>query len=82
MTPEAPFSLPVHDRQSDLWLRLMKHFGARLEMLRRTNDAAELDERQTAALRGGIAELKRLIALNDGPVVDQISTGLNTPPGF
>jgi len=54
--------LSTSDRQSGLWLKLVKHMEARMTVLRAQNDG-DHDERKTALLRGRIAELKGLIAL-------------------
>ena len=51
------------DAQSAVWLKLKKHIGERLETLRAKNDADQ-DERKTSRLRGRIAELKYLMALD------------------
>lgn len=50
------------DRYTELWQKLQAHLVARLDMLRRKNDATNLTPEQTAVLRGQIAELKKLLA--------------------
>jgi hypothetical protein len=63
------FALTEHDKASSLWLRLKAHFEDRLAEVRQRNDAAH-SEQGTAALRGEIQALKRLIALDaDRPVI-------------
>jgi hypothetical protein len=64
VTPD-PFTLTAHDKASSLWLRLKAHLTERLSDARRRNDHDTLTEQQTAALRGEIRNLKRLIALGD-----------------
>lgn len=62
------FELSDNDRAQGLWLRLRAHLEDRLTDARRRNDAVQ-PEPETAALRGEIRTLKRLIALgNDRPV--------------
>lgn len=56
--------LDAVDRQSLTWTKLREHYESRLNTLRRQNDG-DLDERQTAKLRGRIAEVKAMIALGD-----------------
>lgn len=56
-----------NDRQSAVWLKLKKHLEAELDVLRKKNDG-NLDEVKTANLRGGIRQLKAILALeNDAP---------------
>ena len=61
------FALTQADRMSPVWRTLHKHLSERLQMLRETNDSEHTLER-TARLRGQIAELKSIIALNDDPL--------------
>lgn len=57
------------DLQSPTWLKLKKHFEARLEAHRIQNDG-RLSESDTTHLRGRIAEAKYLLALADpDPVI-------------
>jgi hypothetical protein len=61
--------IDTHDRQSAVWLRLRAHYEARLLLLRSSNDG-NLSAEQTAKIRGRIAEVKALLALEkDTPVV-------------
>jgi len=66
-----PFTLRNSDRLSETWVRLRKHLTARLNELRTKNDA-DLTPTETASLRGRIAEIKSLLALDkvSPPVVD------------
>jgi hypothetical protein len=65
------FTLTENDKASALWLRLKAHFEERLAAARLRNDYLAQSERDTAALRGEILTLKRLIALDaDRPVID------------
>jgi hypothetical protein len=60
----TPFELSDNDKASSLWLRLKAHLEDRLATARVRNDAV-LPEAETAALRGEIRSLKRIIALGD-----------------
>lgn len=53
------------DRQSPLWLKLKKHAEERLAKMRVRNDSMKLDEKDTASMRGRIAELKYLATLDN-----------------
>ena len=65
-----PFILTEADKAQNLWLRLRAHFEERLAVMRARNDDATLTEQATAAIRGEIGCLKKLIALgNDQPIV-------------
>jgi hypothetical protein len=57
--------LTIEDRESPLWRRLADHMRAELARLRETNDAHQLGEVKTAAIRGQITQLKALLALAD-----------------
>ena len=64
------FDLTNSDKASSLWLRLCAHFEDRLSDARRRN-VNLLSEAETAALRGEIRALKRIIALGDDrPLTD------------
>jgi hypothetical protein len=67
----AQFSLRNSDLHSETWVRLRKHLASRLNELRNKNDA-DLTPTETASLRGRIAEIKSLLALDkvSPPVVD------------
>lgn len=66
------FELSAHERHSELWKRLKKHFEARLDAHRRNNDEPASEER-TARLRGRIAEMKYIVGLDQDtlPVDDE-----------
>lgn len=55
--------LTVADLRSPLWRRLTDELESRLAELRETNDAQHLDAIKTAAIRGQLAELKRILSL-------------------
>lgn len=59
-----PFTLRPHEAADPLWVRLKAHLEARLLEARAQNDNPQLDAAATAALRGRIAVLKGLIALD------------------
>lgn len=61
MSDSTDLLLTDADRNSSLWLRMAEHLEVRLYQLRRKNDN-HLPVEQTAALRGSIAELKKLLA--------------------
>lgn len=69
MTPEQ-FELTPVEIQHPLWDKLVKHYTARLTMLRLENDA-DLSETQTANKRGRIAECKAFLALGKPFVLPQ-----------
>lgn len=58
------FELSDLEKHQTLWFRIKTHLEDRLADARRRNDAS-LSEADTAALRGEIKCLKRLIALGD-----------------
>ena len=58
------FKLTESEKAHPLWLRLRQHLQDQLYTLRSRNDA-DMDEAQTASLRGRIAMLKSIIALGD-----------------
>lgn len=66
--PPPPFELTDHERASALWLRLRLHLDAELAAARAENDAMGKGPEHTAFLRGRIAQLKALLALqHDAP---------------
>lgn len=65
MTPPDRFELSVAERDSPLWRRLCADIDRRIESLRTQNDSPSKDERDTAFLRGQIAALKALRALDN-----------------
>jgi hypothetical protein len=64
------FQLSETDKASGLWLRLKEHFEERIAAARQRNDNIQSDA-DTAALRGEIRALKRLVRLGeDRPFLD------------
>jgi hypothetical protein len=55
-----------------LWPLLKKHYVERLAQLRSDNDNAALGEKESAALRGRIAEVKAFLNM-DSPEPEQIT---------
>lgn len=64
-------NLRPDDMTSPTWARLKKDLNARLDELRRMNDAPSLTTEQTALIRGQIKEVKRILALS----IDSASEG-------
>jgi hypothetical protein len=58
-------TLQLEDFQSKTWKRLTKNLEERLEELRQLNDSPAMGVEQTALIRGGIKELKRILSLAD-----------------
>jgi len=71
------------DFRTDVWKRLTQTLEERLEELRQLNDNPSLGVEQTALVRGGIKELKRILSLADdaslGPLVDPDELSVNSP---
>lgn len=57
------FFLKPEDFRSSTWKRLSQHIGERVDELRKLNDNLSLGTDKTAATRGGIAELNKILAL-------------------
>ena len=58
------------DKRSQLWVDLMAHWEAKIELLRLQNEG-DKSEAETANLRGRIAELRSCLSLNkDQPKID------------
>ena len=57
-------TLKFEDFHSITWKRLSQHLDERIEELRKLNDGPH-DPVQTALIRGGIKELKKILALAD-----------------
>jgi hypothetical protein len=53
------------DFHTQTWKRLSTLVDERIDELRKLNDAQSLGPEKTAAIRGGIAELKKILALAD-----------------
>ena len=68
--PREPFALTHDERMTPLWSKLVKHMEAKLDELRAMNDG-EYGEVMTAKLRGRIAMLKDLLALDTAPDPNQ-----------
>lgn len=64
--PPGVFELSQSDRQSEIWRRLYAELTKRLNVRREENDG-QLDEAQTARVRGHIECIKDLLALGDEP---------------
>jgi hypothetical protein len=58
-------SLKNEDFRTQTWKRLSQVVDERIDELRKLNDAVSLSPEKTAAIRGGIAELKKILALAD-----------------
>ena len=64
------------ERQSKIWLKLQAHFEKRLELLRVTNDSSKT-HLETEKLRGGISEVKALLALGQPDLATESNDGFN-----
>ena len=66
--------MKTEDFRSPAWRRLSQHVEARIDELRELNDSLSYGPEKTAAIRGGIAELKKILSLADeaslSPAVD------------
>lgn len=66
--------LKPEDFRSQTWKRLTQTLNERLQELRKLNDNPSFDQVKTAGIRGGIAELKRILSLAEqaslSPAVD------------
>jgi len=60
-----------HDFQTPTWKRLTQFLEERLQALRELNDSQSFGPEKTAAIRGSIAEVKRILALADGASAGQ-----------
>jgi hypothetical protein len=71
------------DFRTDVWKRLTQTLEERLEELRQLNDNPSLGVEQTALVRGGIKELKRILSLAEdaslGPLVDPDELSVSSP---
>lgn len=56
------------------WRRLAAHLGDRLQSLRELNDR-HVDIDETSAIRGSIAEIKKLLALAQPSASDAVTPG-------
>ena len=75
--------MKTEDFRTDVWKRLTQTLEERLEELRQLNDNPSLGVEQTALVRGGIKELKRILSLAEeaslGPLVDPDELSVNSP---
>ena len=77
--------LKLEDFRSSTWKRLTQTLEDRIQELRELNDNPSFDEKKTAGIRGGIAELKRILSLAEqaslSPVVDpaELSESVGDP---
>ena len=67
---DPKFFLTVEERQSATWRRLLSELRRRRDELRRKNDHPA-DQATTANTRGQIAELTRMIALDESELPDE-----------
>lgn len=58
-------AMKYEDFQTPTWKRLTQGLEQRLEELRELNDNQSFGPEKTAAIRGSIAEVKRILALAD-----------------
>lgn len=77
--------LKPEDFRSNTWRRLTQTLNDRLQELRELNDSPSFSAEKTAQIRGGIAELKRILALADevsaSPVVSPEELSALADPG-
>lgn len=66
--PNLDIVLTDEERGSPAWRSLKAKFEARLEKMRRDNDNPNLTDVETATLRGHIACLKAVLALDKPPL--------------
>lgn len=77
--------MKVEDFRSATWKRLTQTLEQRLQELRELNDNPSFGPEKTAGIRGGIAELKRILSLADmvslSPAVDpsELSDSVGEP---
>ena len=64
---KSRFTLTPGEQQTPLYLKLRKHWEARLQDLRADNDSLTRTPEETAVLRGRIAEIKLLLKAGIGP---------------
>jgi GTP1/Obg family GTP-binding protein len=64
----SKFILNEAESQTALWQKIKKHLEQRLETARNKNDG-DLNEVETAKLRGRITELKSFLALDKPPPI-------------
>lgn len=79
--------MKLEDFHTPTWKRLAKTIEDRIDELRELNDQVSLSVEQTAAIRGSIAELKKILALAEQASAGQAVlpgelTGEDDPPGY
>lgn len=57
--------LRPEDFRTNTWKRLTQTLNSRLQELRELNDSPSFGPEKTAQIRGGISELKKILALAD-----------------
>jgi hypothetical protein len=57
--------LKREDFHTQTWRRLSQHVEERIDELRQLNDSMSLSVEKTSAIRGGISELLKILALAD-----------------
>lgn len=66
--------MKTEDFQTPCWKRLSKLLDERIDELRKLNDSMSFGPEETAAVRGGIRELKKILDLaesaSSGPAVN------------
>lgn len=66
--------MKLEDFHSGTWRRLTQLIDARVDELRKLNDNMSCGLEKTSAIRGGIAELNRILALAEDAGADQAVT--------
>ena len=64
-------NMKPEDFRTPVWKRLTQILEERIEYLRQSNDQISLSVERTAAIRGGIAELKKILSLADDASLSQ-----------
>lgn len=59
--------LADHEKDSPVWIKIKAHLESRIALLRLQNDS-NMDEIDTATIRGQIRECKALLAQADDPI--------------
>lgn len=60
-------TLSDNERHSVLWKRIKEALEVELQSLRERNDSMKLDDRETARVRGRIAQVKDILAWDMPP---------------
>lgn len=66
------------EAQTALWQKIKAHYEKQLDLLRKQNDG-ELNEIETAKMRGRILEVKAILALDKLPPGTKIGDSLEPP---